>query len=599
MRRLVLAVLLTALLTGSATSAIFIREVTAASLFIVKDLVQVTDGSSFNRPGALVRNADGSFLLYSACCDPTEGDKHYMEVSFSQSGSVWSSPQRLPFEPNCVYPSAIQDRNGTYWLAWEYQHWGSVGILIANSSDGFVWSDPFQVSSGVNARPSLIQDDDGVYWVAYEDNSEGPEDIVVRCSEDGVNWSAPIYVTERGDDYSDIMASLFQDSNGTYWMVMTRIPPAWDGGGRIWSSHSSDGVNWTRPAKIETNMESHSPHLVQGPSGTYVMVWKEFCCSPSGGDNVWISRSDDCIQWAVPQRLTDREENSLLTCLLASGEEYYMVYDVWQGNEETIWLMTLEEAPIPPAARFTYSPKPCLLEGEMTFDASASSDRDGHIVSYRWDFGDGSTAEGCVATHSYSSAGNYTVTLMVVDNDNRASTTSQVLQVDVERAFRGPIVIHIQGSRTVAGQGVAVGFDVGIENLGAITETYDLALLTGTTVIATFENVTQPGETLTNLSATWDTTAFAAGFYTISAQITNHRGETDTIHAYNLDICVSIRGDVDGNFKVDIYDVVLTASVYGLHKTAPLYNANCDLNGDGTIDILDIVTVASNYGNSL
>jgi PKD repeat protein len=599
MRRVILAVLLTALLTGSATSIILIREVAAASQFLIKNLIQVTDGSSFNRPGSLIRNANGSFLLYSACCDPTAGDKHYLEVSLSQNGSIWSNPQRLPFTPNCVFPSAIQDHNGMYWLAWEHQHNGADSILIANSSNGVVWSDPFQVSSGVNCRPSLMQDRNGVYWVAYEDNSWGPEDIIVRSSADGANWSAPIYVTERGDDYCDLMASMIQDSDGTYWILMARVPPVWDGGSRIWSSHSQDGITWSTPVKIETGMASYWPQLAQGSRGSYVMVWKEFCYSASGGDNIWISRSDDCLQWKAPQRLTDREENSLLTCLLVSGEEYYVVYDVWEGNEETIWLMVVKEAPVPPVARFTYSPKPCLLDGEMTFDASASYDLDGHIVSYRWDFGDGSTAEGSTATHSYSSAGNYTVTLMVVDNDNRASTTSQVLRVNVETAFRGPIVIYIQGSRTVAGQGVAVGFNVGIENLGAMTETYDLTLLTGTTVIATFENITQPGETLTTLSATWDTTGVAAGFYTINTQITNHRGETDTIHAYNLEVCVSIRGDVDGNFGVDIYDIVLTASVYGLQNTAPLYNPNCDTNGDGSIDIFDIVTVASNYGNHL
>ncbi|MEW6070811.1 MAG: PKD domain-containing protein, partial [Candidatus Thermoplasmatota archaeon] len=55
---------------------------------------------------------------------------------------------------------------------------------------------------------------------------------------------------------------------------------------------------------------------------------------------------------------------------------------------------------------------------EITFDGSASYDPDGYIVSYIWDFGDGTTATGISATHAYS-IGNkmYYVRLTVTDND--------------------------------------------------------------------------------------------------------------------------------------------------------------------------------------
>ncbi|WP_456487125.1 NosD domain-containing protein, partial [Candidatus Alkanophaga liquidiphilum] len=67
----------------------------------------------------------------------------------------------------------------------------------------------------------------------------------------------------------------------------------------------------------------------------------------------------------------------------------------------------------PPVASFTYSPKHPSVNQPVTFDASASYDPDGTIVSYEWDFGDGTTASGVVVTHAYSAAGSYTVTLTV------------------------------------------------------------------------------------------------------------------------------------------------------------------------------------------
>ena len=58
---------------------------------------------------------------------------------------------------------------------------------------------------------------------------------------------------------------------------------------------------------------------------------------------------------------------------------------------------------------------------EIAFDGSGSSDSDGEIVEYLWDFGDGSTGGGVSPTHSYSEAGTYTITLTVKDDSDASS----------------------------------------------------------------------------------------------------------------------------------------------------------------------------------
>ena len=58
-----------------------------------------------------------------------------------------------------------------------------------------------------------------------------------------------------------------------------------------------------------------------------------------------------------------------------------------------------------------------LSARKVKLDASASSDPDGTIASYSWDFGDGSAAAtGATVMHTYATDGQYTVTLTVTDD---------------------------------------------------------------------------------------------------------------------------------------------------------------------------------------
>jgi len=58
----------------------------------------------------------------------------------------------------------------------------------------------------------------------------------------------------------------------------------------------------------------------------------------------------------------------------------------------------------------------------VSFDGSGSSDPDGSIVAYEWDFGDGDTGTGERPTHTYALAGNYAVSLKVTDDDGDTAT---------------------------------------------------------------------------------------------------------------------------------------------------------------------------------
>jgi len=77
----------------------------------------------------------------------------------------------------------------------------------------------------------------------------------------------------------------------------------------------------------------------------------------------------------------------------------------------------------------TYSPQKPLLNETITFDSSASVTPDLGVLSWEWDFGDGSTATGKVTTHAYSSIGNYTVNLTITDKRGDKRSASTIVQV--------------------------------------------------------------------------------------------------------------------------------------------------------------------------
>jgi hypothetical protein len=86
---------------------------------------------------------------------------------------------------------------------------------------------------------------------------------------------------------------------------------------------------------------------------------------------------------------------------------------------------------VPPIAKI----RPLLAQPDpnqaVPLFAFGSSDSDGVIVLYRWDFGDGTAAVfyDSNAVHTYAAAGNYTLTLTVIDNGGRSSTTTWALAV--------------------------------------------------------------------------------------------------------------------------------------------------------------------------
>ncbi len=91
--------------------------------------------------------------------------------------------------------------------------------------------------------------------------------------------------------------------------------------------------------------------------------------------------------------------------------------DVSSTDTLTVTINNINEDPIAnPGGPYT-----AAVDEEITFDGSASSDPDGSITQYIWDFGDGYQGSGIKPIHMYVEAGEYEVTLTVKDDSNGLS----------------------------------------------------------------------------------------------------------------------------------------------------------------------------------
>lgn len=114
----------------------------------------------------------------------------------------------------------------------------------------------------------------------------------------------------------------------------------------------------------------------------------------------------------------------------------------------------------PPVASFTATPASGNAPLTVLFDAAASSDADGSITGYSWNFGDGSVSgTGVAPSHLYTTAGAFTVTLTVADD--AGGTASSTRQVVVSGAPSPEVVVsgHISYERVPFATAASRGLD--------------------------------------------------------------------------------------------------------------------------------------------
>jgi PKD repeat protein len=214
-----------------------------------------------------------------------------------------------------------------------------------------------------------------------------------------------------------------------------------------------------------------------------------------------------------------------------------------------------------PVTDFTGTPTQLLVGQTVTFTSSTSG---GSLpYTYAWDFGDSGTSNLKDPTHSYASAGTYTVALTVTDSLLNSDTETETGYITVYPALVADAtadkaevatveVVTFGGSATGGKPGYTYAWDFGDSGTSNLEDpTYNYA---------------------------------DAGTYTVTLTVTDALGNTDTD---TVTVIVNQRGDANKNGTVDINDVTYVEHII-MDDAGYLETPWADANNDGTYNALDI-----------
>jgi len=255
---------------------------------------------------------------------------------------------------------------------------------------------------------------------------------------------------------------------------------------------------------------------------------------------------------------------------------------------------------IPPQASFAYWPSAPTINITINFDASSSTPEGyGDIITkYEWDFGDGSphyirtgSPADPTATHVYTQATRYIVTLNVTNNEGLWCTTSKPINVTLgvppTASFTWlPLMIVINQTVT---------FDASASTPGSFS-----------TLISYAWNFSD-GTGIFNVTTPQTTHGFTQpGNYTVMLTVLDSASRTAstsaTVQVQNATIKIY---DITGDGKIDGRDLIIVSRAFGSYGPNYYYpgspptqgwNPIADVTGDNKVDGRDLLPMSRNFG---
>ncbi len=367
-----------------------------------------------------------------------------------------------------------------------------------------------------------------------------------------------------------------------YWKIV-----AWDN-----QNASSSGPVWNFTTKSEINRPPNVPNSPLPRNGTInVPVNADISWvggDPDPGDTVSYDVYFDTLNPPINKEVSNMTTTSYDPGTMGYITTYYWRIVAWdQLNNSTTspiyhFRTTAQsggggEEPQPPQniepIANAGGPYQGVVNSVIRFNGSRSYDPDGNISSWSWDFGDNTKANGRIVDHSFVVAGNYTVLLTVIDDNNVTDSDSTICHIikQTNHPPEKPLIIgNTSGTKNIIYTYVAQSTDQDNDHLQYIFVWSD-SIPQESGFIPSGQNF--------SVNRSWN----SAGRYNLTVRVTDNQNTSSSKITIYID-AIQTRGagylyDIDGD---GVYDAFYSDET---HKTVLVPNNGenyfIDKDGDG------------------
>lgn len=342
--------------------------------------------------------------------------------------SVGMPPEQWPFtvaiddeDPNVMYASTkngqnkgLSHRNSFY------------GVVMKSTDAGGTW---FKIMEGLDERSEFysVLIHPTYHNILFLSTSKG----VYVSNDAGSTWQAinSGLPTAENQARDNVAENLALTADMKYLVLgLSRYG--------VWKADLSDAIVLNR---IPTASFSYFPAK---PTVKDTVGFQDSSTDQDGSVVSW--------RWDFGDGTTSTEQNPEHRYVNKGSYEVTLVVTDERGTEDTA-AATLSVFNLPPTAQFAFSPSDAA-EGEEIRFTDMSEDPEGNLTSWKWDFGDGHESSERNPTHKYERVGDFTVSLVVADDEGETSHISKNLAV----GRRGIFIETPLGMGIVAGAVVAV-----------------------------------------------------------------------------------------------------------------------------------------------
>jgi len=364
----------------------------------------------------------------------------------------WFPPQPAPREWNRTYGGAyddfaysvVQTSDGGYAIAGNTYSFGAgasdAWLIKTDAAGNMQWNKTYGGTDYEYVR-SMVQTSDGGYALAGLTGYYAYSVWLVKTDSAGnMQWNK----TYEGSSWVECV---IQTGDGGYALVGTIYSGEYTGKWDFWliKVDSSGNMIWNQVYGGAYEDDAYS--MVQTSDGGYALAgWTDSYDVGWGYGDFWLVKTDSGgnLQWNKTYGgvNSDWAHSVIQTrdgCYAMAGGTFSV--EGYPPNWDFLLVKAAPPEPIP-VADFSFSPELPYVGEIVTFDASASYDRDGTIESYTWDFGDDNVTVVTepIIMHVYSAPSIYTVNLTVTDNDGLSQSTTKSITVSEDST--SPITVH-------------------------------------------------------------------------------------------------------------------------------------------------------------